>query len=70
MLMYNKGPQNSKLDDRQSLCLIENVICLDYVVQIQYYHPIFGKLHDMLFNRDAFFKGVTDHTYDTNSTMG
>jgi len=52
MLMQNKRPQTSKLDDRQSPCLVGNVICLDYVVQLQYYHSILDKLHDVPF-KDA-----------------
>ena len=44
-----------------SFFLGENVICLNYVVQIQYYYPIFDKPNDELFKRDKFFKGMTDN---------
>jgi len=61
IIVQNKGLHTIKLDNKQSLCLLENVICLDYVIRIEYYHPTFDKLYDVLFKRDAFFKGVTNH---------
>jgi len=61
MFMQNNKLQTSKIDDGLSLCLAKNVICFDYVIQIQHYHPIFGKLHKAVLKRDAFFKGMTNH---------
>jgi len=61
MLMQNDELQTSNLDDGQFLCLARNVICLNYIVQIQYYPLIFSKLHDVLLKRDVFFKRIPDH---------
>jgi len=61
MLMQNGELQTSDLDDGQFLCLARNVVCLNYIVQIQYYPSIFGKLYDALFKGDALFERVADH---------
>ena len=61
MLVQNDGLQTFKLEDRQLLYLAKNVICLNYIVQIQYYLPIFGKLHNVLLKCETFFKGVDDY---------
>ena len=37
------------------------MIYLDYVIQIQYYCPIFDKPHNALFKHGAFFKKMTYH---------
>ena len=42
-LIQNMRLQTSKLNERQSLCLVGTVICLDYVMQTHYYCPIFDK---------------------------
>jgi len=45
-----------------------NIICLHYVIQIQYYPSIIGTLHDVLLKYDTFFHRVTEH--DTNGVLG
>jgi len=37
------------------------MICLDYIVQVQDYPPLFGLLHDAFLNSDALFKRMTYH---------
>jgi len=61
MLQEDDRLHPSKLNGGQFLCLRENVICLDYCIQIQYYPPLFGQLHNAFLKRDVLFQRVIDH---------